>query len=257
MGFGGQFDYNNSINPGRSIYGQMRKKSQETDQRLEAQKKSDLDRYNRILNPQPPQNQVSFPIPPSQPTTPTQPIPQQTQSLNTPPLTKSNSQPISVSEYMTSTNVKTPKQETSKVNDSLNQKLSSDDPGVFSNAMEELGILDEGKLVPDTPAFNMVQKAEARYGIGVDDKGGKMYECPLTKTPCGKKTFWSRLKEFFQTLLGIKSKEEAIQSVMQLNTKDPISKQFTSKQPQVTSQSPAVSSIWKRPGQMSGFKGEL
>lgn len=128
----------------------------------------------------------------------------------------------------------------------LDSKLNSDDPGVFSNAMEELGTLDEGKLPTESPAAKMIQRADRQYGMGTTEDGEKVYQCPLTKTPCGRKTFWTRLKEFFQSMLGLKSREDAVKSVSSL--KDPITSQYTSGK-QVQAQKPAASSAWNSRGQ--------
>jgi len=128
----------------------------------------------------------------------------------------------------------------------LDSKLNSDDPGVFSNAMEELGTLDEGELPVESPAAKMIQRADRQYGMGTTEDGEKVYQCPLTKTPCGKKTFWTRLKEFFQTMLGLKSRDDAVKSVTSLNSKDPITKKVSK---QVQTQKPAASSVWSNRGQ--------
>lgn len=135
---------------------------------------------------------------------------------------------------------------------SINNKLTSEDPGVFTNALEELGQLEDDKLVPDTPAFEFKQKVTNQYAIGQDEEQGTIYQCPLTKTPCSKKTFWTRLKEFFQTLVGGQSKEEAMSRVEQLNKKDPIARSFTSNQQQVKAQNVSNTDAWKRPMKRQG-----
>lgn len=128
----------------------------------------------------------------------------------------------------------------------LDSKLNSDDPDVFSNAIEELVTIDDGKLPMESPTTKMIQRADQQYGIGTTEDGEKVYQCPLTKTPCGRKTFWTRLKEFFQSMLGLKSREDAVKSVSSL--KDPITSRYTSGK-QVQAQKPAASSAWSNRGQ--------
>lgn len=164
-----------------------------------------------------------------------------------PALAKENSFDPAISEI---------KPNTIKVQDdfknSINNKLNSDDPGVFTNALEELGSLEDDKLVPDTPAFEFKQKVTNQYAIGQDEEQGTIYQCPLTKTPCSRKTFWTRLKEFFQTLVGIQPKEEALTKVESLNKQDPISRSYTSNQQQVKAQNVSSTDAWKRPMRRQG-----
>lgn len=290
MGFGGQFGFGDQPSAGEMIYDNMKKSNEERNQREEERMTKNDARYNRLYGQQSAQPSVSDTMsqqpnnswlnqaltstpagmvgkaaydffgqqgqPQQQPQQPKIEQPMQQPAIE-PAISPASATPMQNVEMPADFQEQAAPKKTSNLQESINQQLNSDDPGVFSNALDSLASIEESELSPGTPAFDMFKKVDAQYGIGVDENGEKMYECPLTKTPCGRKTFWTRLKEFFQTMLGLKSKEDAIKTVSTLNKKDPISKQFSSQQPQVKAQKPTASSaVWSRP-QMSGFKGAM
>ncbi len=148
-----------------------------------------------------------------------------------------------------------PQEQPKTLDNSLNNRLTSEDPGVFSSSIEEIGSMKDEDINPDTPAGQMVQKADQQFGMGIDDNGEKMYKDPITKKPCGKKTFWTRLKNFFQSLTGLTSKEDAQKESLRLDKIDPISRKYTSSQ--VQAKTPEASSVWNRPGRGSGANGAM
>lgn len=222
-------------------------------QQMNTESKSDFDRYSQIKSAQNPvgmekanfiPQHISQPMPaqPSPQPRPTQEQPQP--SIPQPTLNDNVVKPIST--------------EKPQLKDlSLDNQLDSDDPEVFSNAIEELGTLDTKKaLTPGSSTEKMFTQANQKYGRGQDNEGNQVYECPLTKKPCSRKTFWTRLKEFFQSLTGIKSREEAVNSVIKLDNKDPLTKKFSSmnEQPQAKT---SIKNAWQQPSHLSGYKGAL
>lgn len=116
-----------------------------------------------------------------------------------------------------------------KVSESINKSLSSEDPLEFSAGIEAFAHFDDRELDPSTPAGQFKQQADSKYLKSVDEDGNKIYECPLTKKPCGRKTFWTRLKEFFLNLIGVQDQETSQANVIKLDTQDPITKKYTPK----------------------------
>lgn len=120
------------------------------------------------------------------------------------------------------------------ISKSINDAFTSDDPIKFSEGIGEFRKFDDMDLDPSTPAGQFKMQADQKYLKSVDDKGNKIYECPLTKKPCGKKTFWSRLKEFFLSIMGVQDKQTTQERINKLDMQDPISKTYATSQGQVS-----------------------
>lgn len=122
------------------------------------------------------------------------------------------------------------------LNNDINDSLTSDDPVKFANGISDFKNFDDKDLSPETPAGQFITKIDQKYLQGIDDKGNKTYECPLTKKPCGRKTFWDRLKQFFLTLTGHLDSKKAQENIAKYDRLDPITKSFDSQQAQVKAQ---------------------
>lgn len=112
----------------------------------------------------------------------------------------------------------------SNIQASMNEGLTSEDPEVFANTVAGFEKVRDENIVEGTPQAFFKKQIDDTYLKGTDDKGNQVYECPLTKKPCGRKTFFQRLKEFFLHSIGKKSAEEIQSSVDLLDKQDPITK---------------------------------
>jgi hypothetical protein len=134
----------------------------------------------------------------------------------------------------------------------INDSLTSDDPIKFSNGIGEFKKYDDKDLSPDTPAGQFITKIDQKYLQGVDEKGNKTYECPLTKKPCGRKTFWDRLKQFFLTMTGHLDQKKAQENIAKYDRIDPITKSFDSQQSQVKANT-QMSNPWESQNHISPY----
>jgi hypothetical protein len=129
----------------------------------------------------------------------------------------------------------------------INTSLSSQDPIKFAEGIGQFKKFEDAEFSPDTPAGLFQTKVNERYLKSVDDKGNKVYECPLTRKPCGKKTFWQRLQTFFKTLVGIGDSQTAQKEIDKLNRIDPVTKKYQSNTEQVKYRAPEQQQMAARP----------
>lgn len=108
----------------------------------------------------------------------------------------------------------------------VNNGLASNEPGPLTDAVGKMGDLDEGHIPPNSPPGKMLRYANTNFLRGSDGQGNSVYECPLSKKPCGRQTFWQRLKSFFQTMLGLKDQNHAQAEVASLDSMDPITQTY-------------------------------
>jgi hypothetical protein len=120
----------------------------------------------------------------------------------------------------------------------INTALTSEDPIKFSEGIGQFSKFEDMNFNPDTPAGMFQNKINQKYLKSVDEKGNKVYECPLTRKPCGKKTFWQRLQTFFKTLIGVQDRQKAQEEVDKLDRKDPITRSMQSNTEQVKYRAP-------------------
>jgi hypothetical protein len=64
-----------------------------------------------------------------------------------------------------------------------------------------------------------------RIPCGQDD--GSTFECPFSKTPCGRKSFWSRIGAFFRKLFGVEDEQTFRSTIQQENAQDPIALDYS------------------------------
>jgi len=144
---------------------------------------------------------------------------------------------------------------------SINDNLMSEVPEDFAEAISQFEKVRDEDIVEGTPQAMFKQKIDSQYLRSVDEKGNQTYECPLTKKPCGRKTFFQRLKEFFLHSIGKKSAEEVQKSVIKFDKIDPITKsadvQPTTEDPGKVWNSPYRLSKMNADTGMSGYKGAI
>jgi hypothetical protein len=128
--------------------------------------------------------------------------------------------------------------------DTFHQDLNSDDPNNKVKALDTLDKAFNSTKTDKLPAQlqEAKQELDGQYKIGQTKSGDDIYECPLSQKPCGKKTFFRRVKELFLHMVGMKSQEEKDAELLKLDKEDPITTQYykpTTTEPQDYYSTPA------------------
>jgi len=101
---------------------------------------------------------------------------------------------------------------------------NSQDPKIMEKAMDIVAHAATSMKPADMPGNVKAEIAEIdnKYKQGDTATGDSIYKCPLSHEPCGKKSFFRRLKEFFLHSIGKKSSEELEAEMVTIRKDDPV-----------------------------------
>lgn len=92
---------------------------------------------------------------------------------------------------------------------------------------KDVDLSPAGALCSDAAEGNMLKPGSIPYdpqGNCFNDDG--VYSCPLTKQPCGKKSFFARFIEALKQLFGVSDPQRVQQVIEQTNQTDPIAQEY-------------------------------